>query len=203
MARSTWKVPADDPAPALTSRGLKGADARLCAAGVMPRFGEGSPKRREGGSKPRLRPRFRLPPRARLPNRPGGSQEPRRRPYGARARNTRSLRRGFVTDAARVTPIRPRAANASAEHSPTRRVSVRRGVSAEKTVRSGPSRTRKTRAQAGDTGLGMGATREARHPNPALLSGGSPEPRFSGLRSPVFGANTPQLHACRDGRPQQ
>jgi len=39
--------------------------------------------------------------------------------------------------------------------------------------------------------LGMGATRAANHPNPPFSSDDSPEPRFSGLRSPVFEANGP------------
>ena len=49
----------------------------------------------------------------------------------------------------------------------------------------------KNASAARDTALGMGATRGATTPT-RLYSGDSLEPRFSGLRSPVFGANAPQ-----------
>ncbi len=41
------------------------------------------------------------------PNRPGGGQEARGRPYGARARNARSLRRGFILTPLASLPFAP------------------------------------------------------------------------------------------------
>ena len=125
-----------------------------------------------------VRSRFRLTPRARLLIGLTLVKSLKEALRSARSKHSLPPAR-FQTDAPRVTPSRLRAVNASAMARPH---ASGCGVAVANRWRHAAHATDgHSRAQAGDVGLGMGATREANHPNPPFIQTIRREPRVAGV----------------------